>query len=457
MEHSTGHWANDAVFYHIYPLGLCGAPPRNDFDSLIVPRLAQLVDWIDHLKGLHVNALYLGPVFESTAHGYDTADYFRVDRRLGHNETLSQVVSALHREGIRVILDGVFNHVGRDFWAFRDVQAHQQRSAYRDWFAGLCFGGRTPHGDPFTYESWNGHYDLVKLNLCHPEVRGHLFEAIQMWIREFDIDGLRLDVADCLDIAFQRELAAFCRGLRPDFWLMGEVVHGDYRRWANGETLDSVTNYECYKGLYSSHVDGNYYEIAYALNRQFGENGLYRGLPLYNFADNHDVDRVTSRLRNPAHLYPLYCLLFTMPGVPSIYYGSEWGIEGRRNGDDDRPLRPRLDLGELRRTSPQPNLVAAIRRLAAIRHRSPALRVGSYRQLSISHEQLAFARQVEDEQVVVLVNGSAEAARFELAIPAADGNALVDLLNPGESFQVAGGRAEIDGVPPHWARILAVS
>ncbi len=449
MEHSTGYWANDAVFYHIYPLGLCGAPPDNDFDSPVVPRLEQLVDWIDHLKGLHVNALYLGPVFESTAHGYDTADDFRVDRRLGQNGTLSQVVSALHKDGIRVILNGVFNHVGRGFWAFRDVQAHQQRSAYKDWFAGLSFNGRSPRDDPFTYEGWNGHYDLVRLNLRHPEVRRHLFEAIQMWIREFEIDGLRLDVADCLDIEFLRELASFCRGLRPNFRLMGEVVHGDYRRWANGETLDSVTNYECYKGLYSSHVGGNYYEIAYALNRQFGDGGLYQHVPLYNFADNHDVDRVASSLRDPAHLYPLYSLLFMMPGVPSIYYGSEWGIEGRRNGDDDRALRPHLDPAELRRTNPQPDLVAAIRRLAAIRRRSPALKIGSYHQLSVSHEQLAFARQAADEQVVVLVNGSAEPVPFEVTIAAAGGKRLVDLLNPGETFPVTGGRAKIGQVPPH--------
>ena len=218
-----------------------------------------------------MNALYLGPVLESTAHGYDTADYFQVDRRLGNNETLSRLSILLHQKGIRLILDGVFHHVGRDFWAFRDVLARREQSAYGDWFHGLDFRQRSPYNDPFAYESWRGHYNLVKLNLHNPSVKAHLFQAVEMWIREFAIDGLRLDAADCLDPDFLKELSGFCKSLRSDFWLMGEVIHGDYRKWVNAETLDSVTNYECYKGLYSCHVDKNYFEIAYALKRQFGE------------------------------------------------------------------------------------------------------------------------------------------------------------------------------------------
>jgi cyclomaltodextrinase len=451
------HWAYDAVFYHIYPLGLCGAPPRNDLCSPPVPRLDQIHGWIDHLRHLGVNALYLGPVFESSAHGYDIADYYHVDRRLGDNTTLARLVAALHAGGIRVILDGVFNHVGRDFLAFRDVAQNRERSPYSGWFQGLAFDGRSPHGDPFTYEGWNGHYDLVKLNLHDPAVKDHLFQAVGTWVREFDVDGLRLDTADCVDLDFLRELRTFCRALRPNFWLMGEVVHGDYRRWANAETLDSVTNYECYKGLYSSHVDRNYFEIAYALQRQFGDGGLYRHLPLYNFADNHDVDRVASTLRDPAHLYPLYCLLFTMPGVPSIYYGSEWGIEGWRDGGNDAPLRPHLDLATAARTAPHPDLVGTIERLSRIRHASPALRYGDYGQLHVSHEQLAFARRTDNECVVVLVNASAEPAAFDLSIPPGYGNRLVDVLNPGEDFPVDGKEAHVDVVPPHWARIMKVT
>jgi cyclomaltodextrinase len=450
----VGHWAYDSVFYHIYPLGFCNAPLKNDFCSPAIPRLEQLYGWLKHLKDLGVSALYLGPVFESTAHGYDTADYFHVDRRLGTNETLTRLSSILHQNGIRLILDGVFHHVGRDFWAFRNVQERHEQSVYCDWFYGLDFHKRSPYNDPFAYEGWNNHYNLVKLNLHNSVVRDHLFQAVDMWIREFDMDGFRLDAADCMDMAFLRELAAFCKSRRRDFWLTGEVIHGDYRKWANPETLDSVTNYECYKGLYSSHLDRNYFEIAYALNRQFGESGLYRNLPLYAFADNHDVNRVASNLQNSSHLYPLYSLLFTMPGVPSIYYGSEWGIEGKRTNGNDLALRPHLDLSEVSHNSPHRDLANVISRLAKIRHQSEALRYGDYRQLLVNHEQFAFARQTREECMIVALNAADKPAPFELALPTTCRGRLLDLLNEGDSFPVHRGKASIDAVKPCWSRIM---
>ena len=199
------HWSFDAIFYHIYPLGLTGAPERNDFSLPPVARLEQLHAWIPHLQALGVNALYLGPLFESTAHGYDTADYYHVDRRLGTDQTLSELSAALHAGGTRLVLDAVFNHVGRDFWAFRDVQANGGHSPYRDWFHNLRFEGRSPYGDPFTYEGWAGHTSLVKLNLANPAVREHLFGAVASWMEAFGIDGLRLDAADVIDADFLRE------------------------------------------------------------------------------------------------------------------------------------------------------------------------------------------------------------------------------------------------------------
>ncbi len=450
------HWARDAVVYHIYPLGFCGAPERNDFSSPPAPRLELIYDWIPHLQNLGVTAVYLGPVFESSAHGYDTADYFHLDRRLGKNETLSQLVSSLHQNGMRVILDGVFHHVGRDFWAFRDVLDHHENSPYCDWFQGLSFKSRSPYGDPFTYDTWHGHYNLVKLNLQNPAVKKHIFQAVKTWISAFDIDGLRLDAADCMDLSFLKELTAICRKTRPDFWLVGEVLQGDYRKWVNSEMLDSVTNYECYKGLYSSHVDKNYFEIAYSLNRQFGERGIYRDLPLYSFADNHDVNRVASRLKKPEHLYPLYCLLFTMPGVPSIYYGSEWGIEGEKRNGDDGPLRPHLNLATVSQTSRHKDLSNVISQLSRIRRSSEALKHGDYLQLTVRHEQLAFARKTSNECVIVLVNSADQPSSLRVPIPVNHGNQLVDILNPGESYQIFEGKAEIDTVWPNWARIMVL-
>ncbi len=450
------HWAFDSIFYHIYPLGFCGAPASNDFHSPAEPRLGKVFEWLDHIQSLGVNALYLGPLFESSRHGYDTVDYFWVDRRLGDNALLKELVRVCHERGIRVILDGVFNHVGRDFWAFRDVLEKGQASAYCNWFAGLSFDGRSPYNDPFTYEGWSGHHSLVKLNLHNPDVVSHLLQAVEMWIREFGIDGLRLDAADVLDYEFIRQLASFSKSLRPDFWLMGEVVHGDYNQWANAEMLDSVTNYEVYKGLYSSHADKNYFEIAYALNRQFGEQGIYRSLPLYNFADNHDVDRVASNLKESAHLYPLYGLLFCMPGVPSIYYGSEWGLEGRRTATNDQALRPSLDLGSASDHAPQPDLAAVLARLSKVRSASDALRHGDYVPLLVKAEQFGFMRRSKLERVVVLVNASAEKTLVSLDLPEGRGGLLFDLLDNSETIHIsADGKVNVE-IWPHWLRILQI-
>ncbi|MEO1255282.1 MAG: alpha-amylase family glycosyl hydrolase [Bacteroidota bacterium] len=166
---------------------------------------------------------------------------------------------------------------------------------------------------------------------------------------------MRLDAADAISFDFFPLLKAHCRNQKSDFWLMGEVVHGDYYRWANDEMLDSTTNYEAYKGLYSSHLDCNLFEIAYSLNRQFSEDGIYKDLTLYNFVDNHDVNRLASNLKNPAHLYTIYGLLFTMPGIPSLYYGSEWGIAGKRTDQSDHMLRPTLSLDKV--DAPEPDLI----------------------------------------------------------------------------------------------------
>ncbi len=448
------HWAYESVFYHIYPLGLTGAPLQNDLHSTPVARLKQLYAWIEHLLALNVNALYLGPVFESSTHGYDTVDYYRVDRRLGDWQMVAELVSVLHDNGIRVILDAVLNHVGRDFWAFRDVLAHGRDSAYCDWFRGLTFGAKSAYGDPFTYEGWHGHYDLVKLDVRHKAARDYLLEAVTTWMVDFDIDGLRLDAADCLDFDFLKDLSRCCRRQKPDFWLVGEVVHGDYRRWANGDMLDSVTNYECYKGLYSSHVDGNYFEIAYALNRQFGADGRYRHLPLYNFADNHDVNRVASNLTNPAHLLPLYCLLFTMPGVPSIYYGSEWGIEGKKRAGSDDALRPAIDLETIAQSSPRPELAGFLGQLAGIRRSSPALKYGSYRELLVKSRQLAFARQTDGDVVLVLLNAADSPVSFELVVPELGSGPVIDRLDGETQFSAKDGEIVVKRVAPNSARIL---
>ena len=455
-------WYKDAFFYHIYPLGALGAPRRRADEAAVVPRLRELHGWLDHLAWLGVSGLYLGPVFESTAHGYDTVDYFRVDRRLGTNSDLAEFVAAARNRGIRVILDAVLNHVGREFPAFLDVKARGKQSPKAKWIRGLNFAKGNAAGDSFSYEGWNGHPSLVCLDLEEPEVRAHLLEAVEFWYREFGISGLRLDAADCLSPKFIESLRRHCQAMDPDFVLMGEVIHGDYRnwaspwrKWAGPERLHSVTNYEAFKGLWSSHNDENYFEIAYSLDRQFGREGMYRDLVLYNFLDNHDVNRLASNLSRAGHLYPAHILMFTMPGIPSLYYGSEFGLPGTRTEASDAALRPKWHphLG-----GPQGDLPPTIRKLAEIRRNLAALRRGSYRELYVEHRQFAFAREivqsgpsVEPVIALVAVNSAAEPAELTLSV-GGHHRSWVDVLS-GRQYDGGSGKIHLT-LDPNWGAIL---
>lgn len=447
------HWIDNAIFYHIYPLGACGAPQVNDHASQPINHIAAIHGWLDHIQALGANAIYLGPVFESTRHGYDTTNYYEVDRRLGTHADLAALSAAMHQRGMHLVLDGVFNHVGRDFWAFQDLQANREGSPYREWFHDIRFGDTSKYGDPFSYAGWNGHTSLVKLNLENPAVKQHLFGAVEMWVNELGIDGIRLDAADCLSFNFLEALSAFRNQLKPDLWLMGEVIHGDYRQWAAPNRLDSVTNYELYKGLYSSHNDQNYYEVAYALNRQFGPGGIYRDRKLYNFVDNHDVSRIVSVLKNPAHLYPLHLLLFTVPGVPSLYYGSEFGMPGLKDSHSDDPLRPVFDLHTMVNNAPHPDLPGFIRQLTAIRQSSPALSDGDYTQMHVSAQQFAFLRKIDGEEVLVVINSALEQAR--LSLPGFENARAVDLLPPGAPVTISNGSLDLQ-LPANYGRIIKI-
>lgn len=441
------NWYETAVFYHIYPLGFCGAPLENRESAPVRP-LDKLTEWIPHLKELGVDAVYLGPVFQSSTHGYDTRDYYQVDWRLGDNDSFQAVCDALHQAGIRVVLDAVFNHVGREFWAFEDVRARGEASPYCSWFQNLNFGGPSPMGDPFWYESWQGHYSLVKLNLRNPQVVDHLLGAVAMWMDRFHIDGLRLDAADCMDMDFFRTLRRTVREKDPNFWLMGEIIHGNYARWANDDMLDSTTNYECWKGLWSSHNDENYFEIAHSLQRQFGPGGIYQGLSLYNFVDNHDVNRLAGQLRDKAHLENVYTILFTMPGVPSIYYGSEWALDERRTNTSDVMLRPCLDLGEMARRDQ--SLCRHLSLLARIRRAFPALTQGGYENTFISCKQLVFCRATPEQRVYVALNLEHQEVHVEFRHQEP---VLQDVLHGDELFHNDGGRTWLP-IPPCSARIL---
>lgn len=389
-------WYQNAVVYQIYPLGACGAPREND--GITVSRISQLESWVPHLQKLGVTAVLFNPLFESDRHGYDTRDYTKLDCRLGTNTDFASLCTALHAAGIRIILDGVFNHVGRGFWAFQDVLRNRENSPYKDWFH-INFGGNSNYNDGLWYEGWEGHFELVKLNLHNPAVVDYLLQCVHGWVSQFGIDGLRLDVAYCLDFDFLRRLRSFCDGLKPDFVLVGELLHGDYNRWVNDQMLHSCTNYECYKGLYSAFNSMNLFEIGHSLGRQFGPETwtLYRGKQLLSFADNHDVTRLASILANKEHIRPLYGVLFGMPGTPCLYYGSEWGMEGRKQDGDDA-LRPAVETPEWN------ELTDWLAALAAARAQSPALCEGDYKTVLLTNKQFIFQRQGGGQRVLVAIN-----------------------------------------------------
>lgn len=433
-------WYEEAVFYHIYPLGLTGAPTENSYEKQ-ERRLNAVVPWISHIKEIGCNALYIGPLFESVGHGYETTDYKKLDSRLGTNADLKNFVSECHRQGIRVILDGVFNHTGRDFFAFQDLKCNRENSPYKDWFCNVNFWGNNEYNDGFSYDNWGGYNLLVKLNQKNPAVRDYICDVVRFWVKEFDIDGIRLDAADVLDFDYMKALRHVANEVKPDFWLMGEVIHGDYSRWVNEGTLHSVTNYQLHKALYSGHNDHNYFEIAHTVRRLYEMGGNRPdGLKLYNFVDNHDVERIYTKLNNKAHFTPVHILLYTLPGIPSVYYGSEFGIEGRKEYGSDASLRPALNLSDFAdavEKNPCTRLIAA---LGSVHQKVKALSCGDYKELTLTTKQYAFSRNYNGISVLITVNN--DDGDFTMTLPAGNSSEYRGALT-GETVPVWNGQITV--------------
>ena len=418
-------WYDNAVFYHIYPLGLCGCAHENDGQA-VPGAFEKLNAWAKHAADLGCTAIYIGPLFESGSHGYDTIDYRLVDRRIGTNEEFRDFVADCHARGQKVIVDGVFNHVGRDFFAFQDLKANRENARYKDWFCDVNFWGNNEYNDGFSYGNWGGYNLLVKLNQRNPEVQNYHYETIRFWVDEFDIDGIRLDAADVLDFDFMRGLRRLANEVKPEFWLMGEVIHGDYSRWANPEMLHSVTNYELHKGLWSGHNDHNYFEIAHTM-------------------------------RNREHIRHIAILVYTLWGIPSIYYGSEFGIEGKKEWGSDWPLRPCLELSDFKdaeTTNPVTSVYAALGRLKAER---PELTDGEVKELQLTTQCYAFARVLDGKACVVVLNNGDSPAQLEFQLPV-EASGAVDLLADTVGAQpvltsMEWGRMKVQ-LPSNYATIL---
>lgn len=440
-------WYDEAIFYHIYPLGMTGAPKQNEYGEP-VERLNKILPWISHIKNIGCNAIYIGPLFESVGHGYETTDYKKLDSRLGTNETLKNFVAECHKQGVKVIFDGVFNHTGRDFFAFKDLKENRENSRYKDWYCNVNFWGNNSYNDGFGYENWGGYDLLVKLNQKNPEVINYICDVIRFWVEEFDVDGIRLDAADVLDFDFMKALRRTANEVKPDFWLMGEVIHGDYIRWANADTLHSVTNYHLHKALYSGYNDHNFFEIAHTVKRL---NDMCGGVfKLYNFVDNHDVERIMSKLSTPKGFVPVHILLYTLPGVPSIYYGSEFGIEGKkgRGADADAPLRPEMVYEDWTSAMEENAYTKFITALGTMRQQVKALSYGDYKEQNLTTRQYTFSRSYEGTTVVVMVNNDDNACTMHGGAP--DGTYTgvlsekkITVSGGGFSAEIAGNSGEI--------------
>ncbi len=432
-------WAYETSFYQIYTLGFCGAPFEND--GKLEHRILKVIDWIPHLKKLGVGAVLFNPIFESDTHGYNTRDYHKIDIRLGTNEDFAKVCKALHKEGIRIILDGVFNHAGRGFFGFQDVLEKRWDSPYKDWF-NINFDGNSNYNDGLWYEGWEGNYDLVKFNLKNPAVTDYLIDSVKSWIEEFDIDGLRLDVAYCLDTEFIKRLRRETDSLKQDFFLTGEMIGGDYNRIMSDELCHSATNYECYKGMFSAFNSMNLFEIIHSLLRQFGPENwtLYKGRHLISFVDNHDVSRIASILNRPEHLKLIYTIMFGMPGIPTVYYGSEWGEKADKS-QGDPALRPCFE-------KPQwTELTDTIASLCKAKNESKALNYGDFKSLLLTNRQCIFERECEDDRALVVIN--ADEGSFHANFDARAGKG-VDLIS-GKEIDFGGGLE----LPPYTAYIIS--
>ena len=377
-------WIENTVMYQIYPIGFCGAPKVNKGEE--GHHFGEIESIIPHLIDLGVNSVMLNPVLYSVAHGYDTTDFVKIDNRLGTADEFKALIKAFHDSGIKVVYDGVFNHVGRDFPQFKDVIANKRNSRYLDWFY-IDFNGNTRYNDGFGYKDWQNCPELVKLHLENDEVQDLIFSAVKYWITEYDIDGIRLDAANLLPKWFFKKLKSVCTELKPDFPLIGEHIRiHEFVDCVGEGLLDSLTNYECYTGMTSSVNQPNFFEIAHSIERILARGGMFFGKHLLSFLDNHDVTRAASAIKNPQNLKVAYALMYALPGFPCLYYGSEYGVKGDKKWGDYE-LRPAWRDIDKSNTE----LIPVLKALAEIR-KNPDAVYGEYKKLYLDNTAYAFCR-----------------------------------------------------------------
>ena len=391
------------IWYHLFPLGFLAAEERNPTpgsdggpDS---HRLEGLVDWLDYWTELGVTGVLLGPVFESETHGYDIVDPYRIDRRLGDEGDLAHFVDQCHQRGIKVALDMVFNHVGRAHPYFADIIAHGRQSAHSGWFH-INFD--QDGYDGFRYETFEGHGGLVKLNHANPEVLDWAVDVSRYWL-ERGVDAFRLDVAYGIPGDFLRAYGERVRQIKPDVLLVGEIIHGDYRSMVAASGLNSLTQYELWKGLWSALNDRNFFELAHALKRHME---FCQDFQPWTFVGNHDTTRIASKLNDRRYLPHALAVLFTVAGLPAVYAGDEQGLEGikydREGGDAE--IREPLPHGPHDLPAHELPMWQLHRELIAMRRARPWLATAELTVTQLSNQAMTMEIRGSGHTMAVVLN-----------------------------------------------------
>jgi len=381
-------WVDHLIGWHVYPLGFVGAPARLESQE-VSHRLAHLGAWLDHAVALGCSSLALGPVFSSASHGYDTLDYFTIDPRLGDDDDFDHLLQAAHARGLSVLLDGVFNHVSRRNRIVQDAQ-----SAGPDSDAGRMVRWCAGRLDVF-----EGHSDLVALNHDNPAVREHVTRIMNYWCGR-GVDGWRLDAAYSVNPEFWAAVLPSVREKYPDVWIFGEVIHGDYASIVRASGMDSVTQYELWKGIWSSIESRNFFELDHALGRH---NEFSDAFTPMTFVGNHDVTRIASRVGQDGAVLAT-AILATIGGIPLIYYGDELAYRGvkeeRFGGDDDiRPVFPAspADLSNL-----GADTLRAHQSLLGLRRRHPWLVDARTESLDLTNERYVYRTLVPGVEPLIV-------------------------------------------------------
>jgi cyclomaltodextrinase len=428
-------WPDTVLWWQLYPLGFTGAPVRpapGTGGPVGVHRLARVEAWLDHVVSLGLNGLQLGPVFASQTHGYDTVDHFRVDPRLGDEDDLQRLFAACRERGIRVLLDGVFNHVGRGHPAFARLGAEGPGAATADLFRVDWTGWR--RGDPVRADVFEGHDQLVALDHSSPAVADLVVRVMRHWLDQ-GADGWRLDAAYAVPPRFWADVLPEVRRTHPDAWFSGEVIHGDGPRIVAASTMDSLTQYELWQGVWHGIAEGNFFELAHALERH---NGLLSAFLPSTFVGNHDVTRIASAVGEALVPHAL-AVLFTVAGVPSVYAGDEYGWTGvkeQRLGGDDavRPEFPPQPPAPGELPAGARSILQVHQQLIALRRRHPWLVRAHTDVVQLQNEHLVLRSGTAGSAVVVALN----LAAAPVTLPAADATTVE--CGTGE---LAGGRVSL--------------